>query len=282
MSFRVPLAALLLLLATGCEDANPTSPRDRIPPAAPRGLVNVTGDHSVTLHWLANTESDVTGYRIYEGPCASGGSCPYDRVGATAGTSFVVDGLANGVTRYFAVSAVDQAGNESDLSYEDVFDTPRPAGYGEVLNNALETTAGSGWDFSAALARPWNDPGTDMYFSENGSIALMVVPDPSSTSIQDMGYASSLDAVDWAPSVGWAPSGTVELIAGHDYVVWTRDDHYAKFRVTARTAHTVTFDWAYQVAAGNPELKIRPVGPGGAAARGATAAAGAVAPGSRR
>jgi hypothetical protein len=59
----------------------------------------------------------------------------------------------------------------------------------------------------------------------------MFVPD-FQTDIQDAGYASSLDAVDFAPNAGWSPTGSVELIVGHCYVVWTRDDHYAKFRVT--------------------------------------------------
>jgi hypothetical protein len=43
--------------------------------------------------------------------------------------------------------------------------------------------------------------------------------------------------------------------------VWTRDDHYAKFRVTGLSGSLVTFDWAYQTASGNPELHARPVRP---------------------
>ena len=39
------------LLIAGCDDTS--SPRDTTPPAAPRGFYSVTGDGSVTLHWLA-------------------------------------------------------------------------------------------------------------------------------------------------------------------------------------------------------------------------------------
>jgi len=176
-----------------------------------------------------------------------------------------VNGLGNGVTRFFAVAAVDQAGNESPLSYEDIFDTPRPEG-STTLGNFVNSTTGAGWDFSAFMARPSTDNLTDIFFGYNSSVyqmfATSVQVGPGSfinTEIQDAGYASSLDAVDWAPSAGWSPSGAVELIPGHCYVVWTWDDHYAKFRVTGLSPTQVTFDWAYQTDPGNPELRGRHV-----------------------
>jgi hypothetical protein len=60
---------------------------------------------------------------------------------------------------------------------------------------------------------------------------------------------------------------------GHCYVVWTRDDHYAKFRVTdiqpaaGGVPDRVVFDWAYQVDPGNRELRASRVKDG---RRGAT------------
>ena len=258
MGFRWLLIPIVLL-AAGCHDDDGPV-RDVYPPAAPRGVYTVTGDGEVEVHWIANTESDVAGYRIYEAPCASGGGCPYDRVGTTGGTSFVVDGLANGVTRYYAVAAYDASGNESELSGEILFDTPRPEGFGQALNDYLDSAAGSGYDFSASASRNWDDPLTDVFFGFAGGVYQMFVPDLN-TDIQDAGYASSLDAVDFAPTNGWSPSGSVELIVGHCYVVWTRDDHYAKIRVTdIQPASTgvparVVFDWAYQVDAGNRELR---------------------------
>ena len=258
------LAAAAVGIA-GCNDDS-TAPRDVTPPAAPRGLFSVTGDHQATLSWLANTESDVAGYRVYEAPCASGSSCPYDRIGATAATQFNATGLTNGVTRYFAISAVDQAGNESALSFEDVFDTPRPAG-STALNNFVNTTANAGWDFSSFAKVASDDPSADIFYGNNGSIAQMFATEvqvqPGTfipNDIQDAGYASSLDAVDFSPvgnSAGWSPTGTVELIPGHCYIVWTWDDHYAKFRVTGLSSTTVSLDWAYQTATGNPELHAR-------------------------
>lgn len=249
----------------GCRN-DPTAPRDLTPPAAPRGLRSVTGDHTAYLSWLGNTESDVAGYRIYEGPCAGGSGCPYDRIGSTGGTTFTASGLANGVTRFYAVAAYDFAGNESALSYETIFDTPRPEGFGAQLTSYVNTPAAGGWDLSAARGRAWDDPATDIFYGHSGTTLLMFGRDDalSQTDIQDAGYATSLDAVDFAPNGGWSPTGTAELIPGHCYIVWTRDDHYAKFRVTRLIAQPsgppiVEFDWAYQVDTGNPELKARPV-----------------------
>ena len=247
---------------TGCQD-DTVRPRDLTPPAAPRGLYTVTGDQAVYLSWYDNTEPDVAGYHVYEGPCASGPNCPYEEVGSTQGNTFTITGLANGETRFFAVAAYDYAGNESDLTYETVFDTPRPEGFGAQLTSYVTAPTTAGWDFSAARVRPFDDLTTDMFYGFNGSTLMMFVPD-FATDIQDAGYATTLDAVDFAPDGGWSPTGSVELVLGHCYVVWTRDNHFAKFRVTGIITPpggtpVAEFDWAYQVAAGNPELKARPV-----------------------
>lgn len=256
MRLATAIAAIALAVtAAGCVDRT-TAPHDTVPPAAPRGVFSITGDNQVELRWLANTESDVVGYRIYMAPCATGSGCPYDRVGSTSATSFNVSGLTNGVTRYYAVGAVDGAGNESALSYETVFDTPRPAGTGAILYNFVSSPSIAGWDISSVTVRPFDDPATDVFFGNNGSVSQMFAAD-TYTDIQDAGYGATLDAVTWAPASGWSPTGTVELIVGHCYVVWTRDDHYAKFRVTSVSSSAVHFDWAYQTATSNPELRAK-------------------------
>ncbi len=244
------------LLLAGCREDRIVGPHDAAP-AAPRGVYSVTGDGAATLHWLANTEDDVIGYRIYAGDCAGGPQCPYDRVGATSATSFVVTGLVNGRTRYFAVSAVDAAGNESDLSYDTTFDTPRPAGSGLVLASDRVDSLHAGYDFSQFAVVSYSSPVVDVYYDGSAAGQTMIAPF-TDTQIQDAGFATTLDAVDFAPSAGWSPTGTVPLIPGHCYVVWTGDDHYAKFRVTSLTASQVVLDWAYQTDPGNPELRSRP------------------------
>jgi hypothetical protein len=238
---------------TGCRDS--TSPRDRVPPAAPRGLSSITGDHAVYLRWLDNTDGDIAGYHVYSASCFD---CEYDLLGTTTSTEYTVNGLANGETRYYAVSAYDRSGNESDLSYDNVFDTPRPEGFGVVLTDATNALATSGWDFSAATVRAADDPLTDVYYVRTGTTDQMVAPF-TDTEIQDAGYTQSLDAVDFAPTGGWSPNGIVELIVGHSYVVRTAGEHYAKFRVNGLGATNVVIDWAFQIDPGNRELKSRRV-----------------------
>ena len=80
-------------------------------------------------------------------------------------------------------------------------------------------------------------------------------------------FSGSLDAVDYAPSAGWAPTGSVEAIVGHCYVVRTRDMHYAKFQVTSVNPQTVSLDWAYQTAQNERELAARPAQTEGPAGR---------------
>ena len=194
----------------GCSD-NSTAPRDVTPPASPQGLYSVTGDRTVTLRWVANTEPDLAGYRIYQAACASGPDCPYTRIAVATTNQYVLTGLTNGIKRYYAVTAVDHAGNESALSAGDVFDTPRPAGTNALLGNALEATATAGWRFATAGVVASTDPTCDVYFGHNGSIAEMFATDVQ-TDIQDAGYSTTLDHVDYAPPSGWSPTGSVELI----------------------------------------------------------------------
>ena len=272
----LPLMMLGVLLA-GCNETTTTT-APIVPPAAPRGLFSVTGDGEVTLVWLANTEADVASYRIYEGPCG-GVDCEYTRIAAIpvpAGAEYVqyvVSGLTNGRTRFYAVAAVNRAGAESDLSYDNVFDTPRPAGTGLALNNFMVYGTNVGYDFSAFARTNATDPPTDIFYGfyedTTGFIHQQIFVPDYSTDIQDAGYVGSLDAVDFAPdsTSGWSPSGAVEAVVGHAYVVWTRDNHFAKFRVTGVGPTQVTLDWAYQIAVGNRELKARPATTEGASQR---------------
>lgn len=258
---RLWMGMVVALALAGCRDNDRVvAVRDVTPPAAPRGLYSVTGDGRVTLSWLANTESDVAGYKVYMASCASGPNCPYDYVLTTAGTSAAITALANGTTRFFGVAAYDRAGNESDsLSREDVYDTPRPAGYGLTLGTASGEPAIAGVDLSAygtpAFRQPWEGADVDIFHDAPGGSHFMYAAF-TDTDLQDAGYATTLDAVNWAPDAGWSPDGSVQLIPGHNYVVWTHDNHYAKFRVISMSdaPSRITIDWAYQVDPGNPEL----------------------------
>jgi len=251
--FALAACALAVMMFAGCDshdDVVVAPPQDTVPPAAPQALYSVTGDGKVTLHWVKNTEPDLAGYRVYVAPAYPG---PYNPITTTGATTFVVNGLTNGTTSFFAVAAYDAVGNESDLSVENIYDTPRPAGSNVTLApQSAEPDAASGFDFAAHTPRLSGDPATDVYFLVSGGTRLMVAKD-AVTDIQDAGFRV-LDDLDWAPDEGWSPTGTAELAVGHSYYVWTRTNHYAKFEVVALSDTQVKFNWAYQIDAGNPQL----------------------------
>lgn len=237
-----------VLLITGCE--MPLSQKDLTPPSAPRGVYTATGDNFVELAWFANPEPDVAGYNVFVSSSYYG---RYDLIASTSGSLFVDYGARNGETYYYAVSAYDFAGNESDLSKDVAYDTPRPEGYNIALNDYRTRPSSAGYDFSTYSVGLYNDNYTDVFFEYyNGSYYMDVWED---SDIQDMGYTGSLYDITSAPDGGWSPTKDARLVAGHTYTVWTWDDHYAKIRVTSLSPSRVVFDWAYQLQKGNPRLK---------------------------
>ncbi len=86
-----------------------TTPPPPPPPSAP-----TTG--SATITWTANTETDLAGYRVYVG--TRSGNYTFGPFEVTSGTSYTVRNLPLGNTYFFAISAFDQAGNESSKSVE--------------------------------------------------------------------------------------------------------------------------------------------------------------------
>lgn len=88
------------------------------PPAVPTGLAVVgpaapSNGGYLDLSWDANAEADLHSYGVYRSTVAGG---PYTRVAGVVGTRFRDEGRANGVTYYYALTAVDTAGNESPRS----------------------------------------------------------------------------------------------------------------------------------------------------------------------
>jgi hypothetical protein len=231
------------------------------PPSPPDGVFSVTGDGQVEICWNSNPEDDIAGYDIYWNNEPSG-FFEYVATVPASRTCFIDTDVANGVTYYYAVLAFDQAGQESELSYEDVFDTPRPEGFGLVLFDYLgQNNVHSGYDFSALRSIPQGCcfSTTDVYFGVPNNIPTLFTARPE-VDVQDYGYIE-LDAVDWSPTQGWSNSGSVELIEGHSYIIKITDNNtqkqfcnYAKVYVRDVSFTSATLDWAYQIDPNNPEL----------------------------
>ena len=135
------LAAILLLSASGCDGNG--SGVDTTPPAVPRGLVAAVTGTTVKVFWLSNNDADFSHYLLYMGTRSDS---LYDIGEELTLTSKFMSDLTPGVTYYFAVSAVDDAGNESDRS-DTVQAVSTSAGYATSLGWSAFTAG----DYSTAL-----------------------------------------------------------------------------------------------------------------------------------
>ena len=264
MILGVSLSALVL---QGCSvESGDVIVMDDMPPAAPRGVRSVTGDGQVLIEWYPNQETDLKGYVIYRSLDELEDYTEIDTVGAIR-SSYVDDEVRNGTTYYYAVSAFDSDGNESDLSPEIVDDTPRPDGGNIRLEDYILDPDFSGFDFSSTEkgAQPYDLRGVDIYFGVDTKVKVPYIYSDNDTEMQDLGYTDSMDDVDVSPTQGFTVK-FVEAIIGHTYALLTPNGNYAKVRVThlkmdltdddVREAWMV-FEWAYQLQPDNPELAPR-------------------------
>lgn len=104
--------------------AAPLSPADTTPPDIPTNLkATMSGDYlSIVLSWTASNASDIAGYYVFYSP----DNLTYSKLNATPvqGESFSMDDIEGNKRYYFKLSAVDQSGNESQLTKEVLIKTP--------------------------------------------------------------------------------------------------------------------------------------------------------------
>ncbi|HXS67869.1 MAG TPA: fibronectin type III domain-containing protein [Candidatus Polarisedimenticolia bacterium] len=78
------------------------------------------GDSTVSVQWTPNSDPSVIGYNVYYG----GASRVYTNMLVAGNTNATVSGLVAGKTYFFAVTAFDAFGDESDFSDESIFLVP--------------------------------------------------------------------------------------------------------------------------------------------------------------
>src|ERR1039458_7130857 len=80
--------------------------------APPTGLVIISGDKSVILHWDPNTEANLSGYKVYRSPSSSG---PFVAQNSTLLTApgFCDLTVSDGVTYYYQITAVTTTSQNS-------------------------------------------------------------------------------------------------------------------------------------------------------------------------
>jgi hypothetical protein len=88
------------------------TPKDEFPPAIPSGLRAAAAPQSIELSWSANTDADLTAYRLYRG--VDGG--PMQRIAEVGVPAYSDSNVEPAKTYRYEISAVDRSGNESTRS----------------------------------------------------------------------------------------------------------------------------------------------------------------------
>jgi len=189
----VASAALASLLVLGsnlafAQDGDPAN-EDSEAPSYVDNVVAAPEDGAVTLTWDAATDNvAVTGYVIYYGPnSVSEAGQDYESIEEIGDMlEYTVEGLTNDTAYYFAVTALDAAGNESfDYSYE-ASATPVAAQEGAPEDNGTPPTVIS----ASALACST----VHVTFSE--SVVLPAENAPQSFTLEDLDSLEFLDVTD--------------------------------------------------------------------------------------
>jgi hypothetical protein len=244
---------LLLLPACNINDPNHNNHNnnyDNTPPALPTGIQVLNGDNRVDLSWIKNRESDLAGYNIYYSTSYYG---KYTLLGSSTVNFYIDDGASNGVLNYYAITAFDQSGNESDLSKDVAYATPRPEGFNQAIFDYRKFPNTAGYSFSTYSVVASDSSLSNVFFENyNGKFYLDV---HTNSDILDAGPTNDIYDIASAPTSGWSPTHDTTAIIGHTYIIWTYDNHYAKVRVKNITNERIVFDWAYQLVPGNTQLK---------------------------
>lgn len=244
------ISLIIVISLSACQRNNDFYTVDTQPPAPPTGLSVLNGDNVVDLYWDANRERDLAGYNIYYSYTYDG---KYTLIGSSETNHFTDNGAKNGETYYYAVTAYDYNGNESDLSYDESYATPRPEGYNQTIFDYRQFPDNGGFSFTSYSAVPYDDQSSDFFFENyNGTYYLDVWDD---SDIQDMGATNDIYDIAFAPTSGWSSTKDAIAIVGHTYVIWTWDNHYAKIRIKSITPQRIVFDWSFQLVKGNTMLK---------------------------
>ena len=166
---------------------------DNTPPVTPTGVF--FEEQSGLINWSANSETDLETYRIYFGTSTRVYG-PFITNGIA--TSYSVAGLDAGTTYYFAVTALDTAGNESGPSDEITVlissepdlpptDTPPPT---TILNGLVGSWLMSGGDGIYLLDYSGNN--NTAVLAQNGATPL-----PAWVSDPEKGVVVKLEGAGW-------------------------------------------------------------------------------------
>jgi hypothetical protein len=120
-------------------------------PAPPTGLVIISGDKSVILHWDPNTETNISGYDVYRS-LASGGPWVLQNTSSSPPLGFCDLNVNDGQTYYYQITALN-TDSEVSLPSATVSTVPNPFA---STNAFLDYVQQANFDFFWYAANPAN------------------------------------------------------------------------------------------------------------------------------
>jgi hypothetical protein len=143
------------------------------PPAAPTNLTANASGSRITLDWADNAEDDLASYTVYRR--TAGGSYKAIAAGITA-SAYTDKAAANGITYYYAVTAVDTTDFESAYSSETAgVGGPDIVAYYELEGGATDSS-GNGNNAAASGAPAYTTGHIGQAIVLNGSNNLIALP----------------------------------------------------------------------------------------------------------
>jgi|GEM_PF-1781728 len=178
-------------------------------------FVNVTAvfGADVTVEWIANTETDLAGYKVYYGT-SSGNYGPGEDVGKT--TQKIVTELVEGQTYYFAVTAYDLSNNESAFSeeHELTISAANQAPYTPVdPNGSANGEVATAYTFSTSSSDPEGDAVSYQFDWGDGSTSSWGSGSQSHTWSSAGNYCVKAQAKDAAGAESaWSGCSYIDII----------------------------------------------------------------------
>jgi len=150
--------------------------------------------NNVIISWNKNSESDLSGYKIFRGE-ESG--TYYDSVDIGNNTQFHWNNLTPNVTYYFAVTAYDKSGNESPFSDEVILFIDDDNGQIDTLDTSLNATISNAYNFPNPFI---NKSTLYFYLNTNQIISIDIYDDYQNLIIQlrkNMSFRRGGHLIEW-------------------------------------------------------------------------------------
>ena len=198
-----------------------TATPDVTAPGAPTGLAATAGDAQVELSWTAPVDADVAGYQVYRSETSPVLAEAGSLLGGGSATVFTDATAVNGTAYFYAVAALDAAGNTSVLSGEASATPIAPDVTAPAVPVNLAVTSGTGlpvtlaWDLGTepdlAGYRVYRAAGTGPVSTSDELLSADLVSGPrftDATAASEVVYSYAVAAVDTTGNAS-ALSGSV-------------------------------------------------------------------------